>query len=427
MLSSLIKHIKNYFVPHKQNNFHPYILHTKRVVFYGIVFAIMKAIAIVFALFVPAQAFLLPDVLAEQNKQIIVLTNLVRQEKGLKPLIMTPQLDASAGAKVADMSLYSYFSHTGPQDRTLSYFLHQAGYPYEVAGENLAMGFADAPAVVNAWIKSPGHYANLIDRDYRELGVGLESGSYSGEPTVYVAQHFGVRAAALASTLSSESVENATTPTDETVLTARENNLIPVVDELASISSEVQGAKIKNSKQRRLESPAGALDKKLSRVYWLEQGDGATQFIVSAVITGPVRGATVYVNNYPVELHQVASSSRWSGTITAHEPADAFFSPAITPTVIVMTGDGKEVQDSIDWFNIKVSNVGPLQQYIRARDMLAPLTKLFTVSRGIYLAFIIFFTLALAINILVEIRKQHYHVIAQTLLILVLLVWLLKF
>ena len=181
------KTLKKYFIPHKENNYHPHILHPKRVAFYGGAFVVMKIIVVAFALFLPLEVFLMPDVLAEEQKQIIALVNETRNKNGLPNLGEIDLLDRSSDDKATDMAVNQYFSHTGPNNHCLRYFLNNAGYQYQSAGENLAMGFSSARDVVDAWIKSPTHYANLLDAEYQETGVGLESGYFNGVPTVYVA------------------------------------------------------------------------------------------------------------------------------------------------------------------------------------------------------------------------------------------------
>lgn len=182
------KTLKKYFIPHRANNFHPHILHTKRAIFYSLIFLCSKIIIVLFAVLLPVGVFVLPDVLAEQQKQIVALTNKARAEKNLPPLAMSGKLETSAQYKADDMSQKQYFAHTNNK-KGLSGWLRDAGYAYHVAGENLAVGFSSAEEVVNAWKNSPTHYANLVDADFTELGIGLSGGVYNGRATVFIAQH----------------------------------------------------------------------------------------------------------------------------------------------------------------------------------------------------------------------------------------------
>ncbi len=183
------KIFKKYFISHKENNYHAHLLHTKRAVFYSLIFLLTKGIVVVFALFLPVGVFVLPDVLAQEQKKIVALTNQIRQDNRVAILASVEKLDLSAQNKAEDMATKNYFAHTS-DGKSLSAWLQGVGYKYEVAGENLAVGFSSAEDIVAAWQKSPTHYANLIDKDFKDLGIGLAGGIYKGQPTVFVTQHF---------------------------------------------------------------------------------------------------------------------------------------------------------------------------------------------------------------------------------------------
>ncbi len=183
------KTLKKYFIPHAENNYHPHILHTKRAVFYSLVFLLTKVVVVVFVILLPTEVFVLPDVLAEEQRQIVVLTNEARADKGLPALTVVAKLNTSAQYKADDMSSKEYFAHA-ENNKTVATWLRSVGYEYETAGENLAVGYSTAQDIVNAWKNSPTHYANLIDSDFINFGVGLSGGVFNGQPTVFIAQHF---------------------------------------------------------------------------------------------------------------------------------------------------------------------------------------------------------------------------------------------
>jgi uncharacterized protein YkwD len=182
------KIINKYFVPNAGNGYLPHALHTKRTVFYGSFFLATKMIVLGFAMAVPTQVFVLPEVLAQQQKEIIVLTNETRVSNGLPSLADSDKLDQSSRDKANDMAVNDYFAHSN-DGKNVSNWIKGTGYKYLVAGENLAVGFNTAQQVVDAWKQSPTHYANLVDLDYQDVGVGVVGGTYNGQPAVYVAQH----------------------------------------------------------------------------------------------------------------------------------------------------------------------------------------------------------------------------------------------
>lgn len=185
------KHFTKYFLPNAGNNYEPHFLRAKRFWFYGALALAIKGALFLFVLLLPYSAFLMPDILAVEESKIIMLTNDFRESENRNRLVENPKLAASASAKAGDMAEKDYFSHNNPEGRHLENFLRDIGYNYVYAGENLAVGFFDAVAVVDAWTESPTHRANLLDGDYLEIGVGMANGSYLGLPNVFVAQHFG--------------------------------------------------------------------------------------------------------------------------------------------------------------------------------------------------------------------------------------------
>lgn len=185
------KHFKKYFIPHAGNKFEPHILHPKRCWFYAALGLGIKAALLIFVLLLPAQAFLMPDILAVEQSKIIMLTNNFRLSENRSKLYENPKLAASAFAKAKDMAEREYFSHETPDGRRLENFLRDINYKYIYAGENLAIGYFDAESVLSAWKESPTHRANLLDSDYTEIGVGMANGKYLNSPNLFIAQHFG--------------------------------------------------------------------------------------------------------------------------------------------------------------------------------------------------------------------------------------------
>lgn len=81
------------------------------------------------------------------------------------------QLFAAAAAHAEDMARNDYFSHDSQDGRTFSQRITDAGYDWSAAGENIAAGQADVAQVVNAWLDSPGHCANIMSDAFSEVGV----------------------------------------------------------------------------------------------------------------------------------------------------------------------------------------------------------------------------------------------------------------
>lgn len=110
--------------------------------------------------------------ISSQAKQVANLVNEERKEAGLSPLTMNSSLSKVAQAKAEDMRDNNYFSHTSPVYGSPFEMLKQFGIKYTAAGENIAKGQKSAESVMNAWMNSSGHRANILNNDYTQIGVG---------------------------------------------------------------------------------------------------------------------------------------------------------------------------------------------------------------------------------------------------------------
>ncbi|MGR6965993.1 CAP domain-containing protein [Geodermatophilus sp. URMC 61] len=106
---------------------------------------------------------------------VLALVNEARVDAGCGALTTDPALAAVARAHSADMRDRDYFSHTSPEGLSPFDRAEQAGVDYSRA-ENIAFGQSDATAVMEAWLKSPGHRANILDCELTKLGVGVAEG-----------------------------------------------------------------------------------------------------------------------------------------------------------------------------------------------------------------------------------------------------------
>ncbi len=125
------------------------------------------------------------------QSEIISMTNTERTDLNVGQLTENTKLDAAAEAKAKDMAAKGYFSHNGPDGKTPWQWIAGTGYNYQYAGENLAVRFSDSRDVVNAWMASPTHRANIAKGQYKEIGVGIADGTYEGQPATFVVQYFG--------------------------------------------------------------------------------------------------------------------------------------------------------------------------------------------------------------------------------------------
>jgi uncharacterized protein YkwD len=125
-----------------------------------------------------------PASLASMAASQLCLLNGVRADAGLAPLTLNAKLSAAATAYAQDLVAGSYFSHTGRDGSTIRTRLDAVGYLPEDAGwaigENLAWGtgpLATPGSIMQAWMNSEGHRHNILNPEYREIGIGVVVGN----------------------------------------------------------------------------------------------------------------------------------------------------------------------------------------------------------------------------------------------------------
>ena len=130
----------------------------------------------------PGQILNIPQIsntILNYENEVIRLVNEIRSENGLKPLTANWELSRIARYKSEDMSNNRYFSHTSPTYGTPFQMIKAFGLSYRTAGENIAYGYRTSAAVVDGWMNSSGHRANILNASYTQIGVGYcASGNY---------------------------------------------------------------------------------------------------------------------------------------------------------------------------------------------------------------------------------------------------------
>jgi uncharacterized YkwD family protein len=115
-----------------------------------------------------------PAGISQYAQQVIELTNRERARAGLPALKLDAQLSSVAQKKSEDMQQNHYFSHTSPTYGSPFDMMRDFGVTYKTAGENIAQGQRTPQEVVTAWMNSPGHRANILNRQFTHIGVGFE-------------------------------------------------------------------------------------------------------------------------------------------------------------------------------------------------------------------------------------------------------------
>jgi uncharacterized YkwD family protein len=125
---------------------------------------------------------------AEYTDEVVRLTNVERAANGCGALSIDATLTKVAQAHSQDMADHDYFSHDSQDGRSPFDRMTAAGYSYSTAAENIAAGQATPADVVEGWMNSEGHRANILNCAYTEIGVGYAKGGSYG---TYWTQDFG--------------------------------------------------------------------------------------------------------------------------------------------------------------------------------------------------------------------------------------------
>ncbi len=121
---------------------------------------------------------LVPDAtnVAQVADATLCLINEQRTAAGRGPVTADATLSSASTAYAVDMVARDFFAHESPDGGTLDQRLARVGYSYEIAGENIAWGegvLATPAQIVNAWMNSEGHRTNIMDGDFRQIGLGI--------------------------------------------------------------------------------------------------------------------------------------------------------------------------------------------------------------------------------------------------------------
>lgn len=187
MTKKAIRKLKLVFFPCQENNFKSYLLRRDFLFHLVFLFFVLRVIILPFYIHFPKSIFFAQIV----SSDILSLLNTERRSQGLILLREDPNLKQAAYLKAQDMLNKDYFGHQSPAGVSAWYWIQKSGYDYEVAGENLAIGFLDSEEVHQAWNNSSLHKSNLLDPRFEDVGIAVLTGEFQGNETTVVVQLFG--------------------------------------------------------------------------------------------------------------------------------------------------------------------------------------------------------------------------------------------
>jgi len=140
----------------------------------------MKTTLSLLLLFVCGSAFAFDDTDDITTETVVRQMNAMRAVNSLPPLVVSDKLTKAAESRMQDMIDGEWWSHDSPDGMSPFVWLSAADYDYMYAAENLAAGFETSAVLVEAWMESPGHRANIMGVQYAECGIAIIDGSTKG-------------------------------------------------------------------------------------------------------------------------------------------------------------------------------------------------------------------------------------------------------
>ena len=179
--------LKHTFIPHLGNDYKPHFL--REHVILTLLILSISLLLVSFTTYIVLRTTTYGSSVV--SSVLIDLTNQTRKEHGLTPLFYNRQLSEAATRKGNDMVAKQYFAHFAPDGTSPWYWITTVNYKFLFAGENLAINYRSSTAVEKAWMNSPKHRQNILNKKYTQTGIAVAEGMYNGKETVFVVQFLG--------------------------------------------------------------------------------------------------------------------------------------------------------------------------------------------------------------------------------------------
>lgn len=199
------RHLKHWLIPHQHNDHRPHLIRLHGLALMALL--IMGVQVTANLLLRSPQLRVLAYATDITPVDLLNQTNQVRAAHGLPPLRLDARLNQSAALKAQNMFAEDYWNHVSPSCIQPWYWFNQAGYTYQYAGENLAKDFDTTAGVMDGWMNSPGHAANILNTHYTDVGFAVQNGALptgsgttpscaaatpqTNGPTTLVVAHYG--------------------------------------------------------------------------------------------------------------------------------------------------------------------------------------------------------------------------------------------
>jgi hypothetical protein len=285
--------IQKWLLPTKANKYHPHLL---RPLGLGMIVAALLGINLLQNI-TSAHHFQVLGVATDiSSSEVINLTNQQRANNGLSALGSNAKLAAAAQAKAQDMFAKNYWAHYAPDGTSPWSFISAAGYAYKTAGENLAKDFDTSSGVVNGWMNSPEHRANILSSSFVDTGVAVMNGTLQGEETTLVVAFYAAPQVSAPATAPTSKPPTSTSKPTPAPVTTPVSTTTPTTEPApeASTHATEPTAPVATSGTVQSKTPTRTIaEQSVSYRESRTWGQNATLFLLSAVFLVSVLKHTV--------------------------------------------------------------------------------------------------------------------------------------
>jgi hypothetical protein len=380
--------IIRYLIASEENDYNPWILSTQAAAVFTLAIWSLRLI-IPASLVIAAPSIDATDLM---NK-----VNFERSKRFIQTLNPNEKLNVAATGKSQDMLNRSYFAHVDPDGNYVWPRIEAAGYtPYLTLGENLAMDFTDAQSLVDAWMNSPTHRANIINEKFEDQGMASLYGLY--EPrhnSILVTNLFGTLIKTVPATPSQPSTQTKPTTTKPKPVTQSTNTNTNTNTQPTTPTKPAKTA------SPAVETPTVPLNIEKDIKVTTTEISGQIKIDVRATITGSVALATARIKGQSITLLLDQASGLFLGTFT-FDATENLSGEQLA--VEARDKDGKKITQEIP------INVGsPLQAVTNNQPTQIPVSSdayFIKILRFVFAGFAIFYLIFLLIDAVIIYRNN---------------------
>lgn len=179
-----------WLIPSSHNKRKPHIIRPSGLI---LIVMLILGLQIGHNLLVPGHTTLFAYDTEVTQSDIFTSVNNARHDGKVEVLNNDAVLNSAAQMKINDMFANQYWAHDAPSGTTPWHWFSEAKYSYQNAGENLAKNFHTSEGATNAWIASRAHRENMLNPQFRDMGVAVKTGTINGEETTLIVTLFGTR------------------------------------------------------------------------------------------------------------------------------------------------------------------------------------------------------------------------------------------